>query len=324
LSTEARGVLERVGFPGRPLCRRIPFSKSAISAHAFRALPDTSPFEAMDLKVIKESYTMSQPSQIHLFDNSDAEMQAAYKKAQASFGYFWREIAWERRRIVKGLDAAYVKAPFSDLGVDSRPKAKEIEHMWIDQVDFDGETISGHLVNEPDKLRSVKQGDAVQMQLSAISDWMYVLNNRAYGGFTINLMRSRMKRDERAAHDKAWGLDFGDPQKPEVVPPSATKGWFNFKKSTKVGEHPMSENMAPKLAEEIAKNPAMLSWKDEHGWGLLHELALAGSYACVKVLLEKGADPRTVTQNGSTPLSLAQSLNWEDVAELLRAHGATH
>jgi len=263
------------------------------------------------------------PSQIYLFDNSDAEMQAAYKKARASFGYFWREMAWERRRIVKALDAAYVKAPFGDLGVDNRPEADGIEHMWIDEVDFDGATISGQLLNEPDKLRSAKQGEAVQMPLSAISDWMYVLNNRAYGGFTINLMRSRMKKGERAAHDEAWGLNFGDPQKPEVAP-SAAKGWFSFKKSAKVSEHPASESMALNLAGEIAKNPAMLSWQDERGWSLLHQLALAGSYACVKVLLENGADPRAVAKNGSTPLSLAQSLNWEDVAELLRARGATH
>ena len=34
-----------------------------------------------------------------MFDNSDPEMQGAYEKARATFRYFWREVAWERRRI---------------------------------------------------------------------------------------------------------------------------------------------------------------------------------------------------------------------------------
>lgn len=30
---------------------------------------------------------------------------------------------------------------------------------------------------------------------------------------------ARMSADERRAHDKAWGLDFGDPTQIELVPP---------------------------------------------------------------------------------------------------------
>jgi len=49
-----------------------------------------------------------------MFDDSDPEMQRAYENARANFRYFWREVAWERRRIVPALDLACVKAPFSD------------------------------------------------------------------------------------------------------------------------------------------------------------------------------------------------------------------
>jgi uncharacterized protein len=45
----------------------------------------------------------SQPSRVFMFDNSDPEMQRAYENARATFRYFWREIAWERRRIVPAL-----------------------------------------------------------------------------------------------------------------------------------------------------------------------------------------------------------------------------
>jgi len=49
-----------------------------------------------------------------MFDDADPEMQQAYENARGSFRYFWRELSWERRRIVPGLDLACVKAPFSD------------------------------------------------------------------------------------------------------------------------------------------------------------------------------------------------------------------
>ena len=48
----------------------------------------------------------SQSSQVFMFDDSDPEMQRAYESARATFRYFWREVAWERRRIIPGLDLA--------------------------------------------------------------------------------------------------------------------------------------------------------------------------------------------------------------------------
>lgn len=55
---------------------------------------------------------MSNP--VFFFDNADPEMQQVYRAAQASFRYFWRELSWERRRIVPALDMALVKLPFTD------------------------------------------------------------------------------------------------------------------------------------------------------------------------------------------------------------------
>jgi ankyrin repeat protein len=44
--------------------------------------------------------------------------------------------------------------------------------------------------------------------------------------------------------------------------------------------------------------------------------------AMVKVLLECGADPKAVTDNGMTPMQLARSLGWEKVVTLLLSRGA--
>jgi uncharacterized protein YegJ (DUF2314 family) len=259
-------------------------------------------------------------SKVFMFDNTDPEMQAAYQKARETFRYFWREIAWERRRIVPALDLTCVKAPFSDGERVSRTEDNpQVEHMWMNEVDFDGRVVSGVLINAPNWLKTVKEGDSARFPLDEISDWMYAIGGEVYGAYTVNLMRSRMGKRERKEHDDAWGLNFGDPNTIRIVPQK--KGWFGWGRG-EIQEHPISEAMAPSLKDQLAKNPSMLEAKDDRGWTLLHQQALAGSTATVKVLLESGADANAVTNDGMTPLQLAKSLGWDKVVALLSRSGA--
>jgi uncharacterized protein YegJ (DUF2314 family) len=124
-----------------------------------------------------------------MFDEGDPEMQQAYQAAQACFRYFWRELSWERRRIVPGLDMTMVKLPFTD-GPRSNGNP-EFEQMWIGESGFDADSISGNLLNSPNWLTSVREGDQVSVPFSHLTDWMMTADGRAYGGFTVNLMRSR-------------------------------------------------------------------------------------------------------------------------------------
>lgn len=265
----------------------------------------------------------SEQSRVFFSEGDDPEMQLAHENARANFRYFWREIAWERRRIVPALDLAVVKAPFSDgRREDLTEETPEVEHMWISDIDFDGRALSGTLMNSPNWLKSIEQGDTVRVPLGQISDWMYVIRNEVFGAYTVNLLRSRMSRRERQEHDDAWGLNFGDPERIRIVPEAKANGggiwksWFG-KQENDTGEHPMSVNMAESLKAQIAKDPSLVSATDDRGWTLLHQEALAGSAPTVKVLLEAGADPRAVTQHGATPLRLAKALGWENVIAIL-------
>src|SRR5262249_31001626 len=94
------------------------------------------------------------------------------------------------------------------------------------------------------------------------------------------------------------------------------KNWFG-KRQADTQEHPMSESMASSLKDQLAQDPSLVSATDENGWTLLHQEALAGSSATVKVLLEAGADPNAVTNHGMTPLQLARSLGWEKIVAAL-------
>jgi len=269
----------------------------------------------------------SQPSKVFMFDNSDPEMLRAYRKARATFRYFWREFAWERRRIVPALDLACVKAPFTDGGralhTQDHP---DVEQMWLSEIDFDGQWVSGVLLNDPNWLKTIKAGDSARIPLDEITDWMYVISGEVYGAHTVNLMRSRMGYRERKEHDDAWGLNFGNPEKIRVVPEAKKSGgllnaWFG-KRETEIPEHPMSEAMASSLKEHLEKDPSQLHAKDDRGWTLLHQQALAGSAATVRVLLKAGADPNALTDHRMTPLQLAKSLAWDKVEALLIEKGA--
>ncbi|MDY3559448.1 DUF2314 domain-containing protein [Gemmata sp. JC673] len=240
---------------------------------------------------------MSESSPVLMFDNSDPAMQRASASARAAFRYFWREVARDRRRIVPALDLACVKAPFSDEG------GSDVEHMWLSDMDFDGRTVSGTLVNSPNRLRTVAAGDAVSVPLERTSDWMYAIDGAAFGGYTINLMRSRMDARERCEHDAAWGLDFGDP--------------LQIRTATESEHATFTENLAASLRDHLAQEPAALSETDGNGWTLLHQEAAAGGAATVAVLLEAGADAGAVTDLGLTPLQLARALGWGEAAALL-------
>lgn len=265
----------------------------------------------------------SQPSKVFLFDNSDPEMQGAYEKARTTFRYLWREVAWERRRIIPALDLACVKVPFSDGELETPAQGNpNVEHMWLSEIDFDGQFISGVLLNAPNWLKTVKAGDSARFTLEEISDWMYAISGKVYGAYTVNLLRSRMSLRERQEHDNAWGLDFGDPQKIRIVPDQKKAGGlfkalFGGRTAAEIQEHPMSEAMSSSLKERLAEDPSMLHSKDDEGWTMLHHLALAGSAAGVQILLEQGADTNALTEHGMTPLQLAKSLGWDKVISLL-------
>jgi uncharacterized protein YegJ (DUF2314 family) len=263
------------------------------------------------------------------FDDRDPAMQLAYDAAQRTFKYFWRELSWERRRIVPGLDMAMVKLPFTD-----GPRADgngEFEHMWIGDVNFDGTTLSGELLNSPNWLTSVQEGNVVQSPFSELRDWLMTVDGKAYGAFTVNRMRAAMNSNERKKHDKAWGLDFGDPATARVEisrkmdsnggllsgPLDGRSGSFNQPEEFR--DHPMCLNMLDKYDAQLQGAPTLARdvLDDETGFTLLQTEALAGNLGMVKLLVAHGAEVGRRTKSGRTASELARGIGWPEIAKYL-------
>ena len=257
----------------------------------------------------------SNDAPVFIFNNEEPKMQRAIEKARETFGFFWREIAWNRRRIIPALDMACVKAPFFDPPESGNMDEVEAEQMWLTDVDFDGRDIKGTLMNSPRWVKSVSEGDEVSVPLAQISDWMYVYvtDNTVYGGYTVNAIRESMSPDERAQHDDAWGLNFPeDPTRTIVYRDDYGTD------AEAADDHPMGRNMGDSLAEYLSQDPNRANERDDDGWTFLHRQALAGSRNCVSVLLEHGADRTLETPHGMTALQLAESLNWKRTVDLLQ------
>lgn len=119
----------------------------------------------------------------------DTAMKAAIEKARATVGTFQEAL----RSPSASRSAFSLKARFEEGDV--------VEHMWLDDVSFDGKAFSGAVNNDPEELRNVSFGQKVTVPPGEISDWMFVENGKLVGGFTIRVMRDSLSTEEREAMD---------------------------------------------------------------------------------------------------------------------------
>lgn len=248
-------------------------------------------------------------NKIFFADGESPSMINAFQQAQKTFKYFWRELSWEYRRIVPGLEIASVKVAFSQqFDGDELPT---IEHMWVNDINFDGDHIFGRLINAPNQLTNVENGEEVAVPLAQISDWLFASGGKTFGGFTIHAIRKQMEAKERKAHDEAWGLDFGSFDDIEVAVGQKER-------PNHLIEHPMSSNMKESFAEFLQKNPLEITKQDEGGFSMLHREAIAGNATTVALLLELGANKNAKTEQGKMAIDFAHQLDWQPIIDLLK------
>ncbi|MDC4301509.1 YegJ family protein [Acinetobacter baumannii] len=237
-------------------------------------------------------------------------MILAFENAIGTFKYFWRELYWESRRIVPALELAYVKCAFIQENLEDKNEPL-IEYMWIDQVDFDGSTITGILLNEPYIIDNVQAGETVRLQFESIVDWMFLSNGTVHGAFTIQEYRKTLNASGRKEYDEACGIDFGNPDEILLV--------YDQKNCPEnLEEHPMCRSILEQFINIINTDPTIITEKDESGNQLLHREVIAGNYLFVQELLRLNVNKLVRNKQLMIPLDLAHKMGWSNIVNLLK------
>jgi len=67
------------------------------------------------------------------------------------------------------------------------------EHIWIDNLRYDNSNaLVGFIANKPKHLTHVKSGDKIKIAYDDVVDWMYLKEDKLYGGYTIKAMAEKM------------------------------------------------------------------------------------------------------------------------------------
>ena len=124
----------------------------------------------------------STPGVVNVEDDNP-EMLAAIRTAKETFGFFeenWKTMENDGYSLKFAL-------PTSD---------GELEHIWFSPTSIQGDSITGECANDPVRVPGLKIGDTRTVTWDDVSDWMIVVGNKCFGGYTIRVMA---KRDPAAA-----------------------------------------------------------------------------------------------------------------------------
>ena len=119
--------------------------------------------------------------------SDDPVMAQAIVKATASLPDFFKRLAQPG----PGEDGFAVKIYYPTATGGG-------EHIWANNVTFDGTSVTATISNEPLHIPDVKLGQKVTVGVDRITDWMYILDRKIHGGQTIRAVLPRMEAAEAA------------------------------------------------------------------------------------------------------------------------------
>jgi uncharacterized protein YegJ (DUF2314 family) len=130
--------------------------------------------------------------------NEHAEMHRAVIQARKTVHQFITAL----QHPTAGQKDFEVKKPFV--------AGKQIEHIWLSDVQFVGHRFQGKIDNRPKNIPGLKVGQLVSVNPNEISDWLYIDNGNLVGGYTIRVHYNELSPPQKREFDRE--ADFRIPK----------------------------------------------------------------------------------------------------------------
>ena len=132
---------------------------------------------------------------INVFSGEDPGMLNAIRQAQSEFESFAKEVELESHRILPAMGECLIKYAFPAEKGDL-----VAEHMFITDIYFENGILHGTLASEPMYTTKIKEGDHVIIDPQMVSDWLYIIGNVTYGGYTFKHMWQCFSEEEKTLY----------------------------------------------------------------------------------------------------------------------------
>jgi uncharacterized protein YegJ (DUF2314 family) len=132
---------------------------------------------------------------VHLAD-ADPAMRAAFDKAYATLDSF---IA-KAKGPSSGASTFAIKVSIRD--------GSDMEHMWLNELTFVDDRLSGRINNQPRIVGTVEYGQTYAFSKEQVVDWMYrdEASGRTMGNFTACALLTREPPARAEAFKRQYGL----------------------------------------------------------------------------------------------------------------------
>ena len=115
----------------------------------------------------------------------DPKLEAAYKRAKETFGFFL-----ERFAKPDGETSFSVKLKYDTVMIG------RWEHIWASDLKREGDALTAAIANTPRDIPNLISGQRVTIDESRISDWGYVKKGKMHGYYTVRAILDRIPPDQ--------------------------------------------------------------------------------------------------------------------------------
>ena len=139
---------------------------------------------------------------------NDPEVVEAHAKAAATIPDFIAAVQGG------GSRKYLAKLRFRDPDISEKLGEDRFFYLWLHEVAYhpDEKLLSGEFFEVPEGFEKWHPvGSRLGFEAEDVFDWMILDNGLLRGGFTIRVHRSRLPKDQRAAHDEFIGATSYDP-----------------------------------------------------------------------------------------------------------------